>query len=66
MEILTAVVVAGLAWHAILIGAIYVFDLGGGDGIPPKIPEREVLDEGTYRREFRDDHAARPEESRSD
>jgi hypothetical protein len=66
MEILTAVVAAGLAWHAILIGAIYVFDLGGGDGIPPKVPEREVLDEGIYRREFRDDHAARPEESRSD
>lgn len=66
MEILTAVVVAGLAWHAILIGAIYVFDLGGGEGIPPKVPEQEILDEGTYRREFRDDRATRAEESRGD
>lgn len=50
------VVVAGVAWHALLVGAIYVFDLGGGDGIPPKAPERDILDEDTYSQEFRDDY----------
>jgi hypothetical protein len=56
MDLLTGIVVAGLAWHVVLIGAVYAFDLGGGDGIQPKAPpEEDLLDSDTFSREFGDD-----------
>jgi len=38
-----------------LAGAIYAFDLGGGEGITPKVPERDILGSDTYSQEFHDD-----------
>lgn len=56
MDLVIGIVVAGLVWHALLIAAIYAFDLGGGEGIPPTTPpEAEVLDGETFSREFQDD-----------
>jgi len=47
------VVVAGVVWHALIVAAVFLFDLGGEPVL--RSSEERILDSDTYEREFADD-----------